>query len=211
MRSTMSRMSTRSSNSMTTPEPSVAPAARAPSKVSGKSSLVRRDEDARRAAEQHCLQRPSVADAARAIDERLQRDAERHFVDSGPNGATRDAEQLRAGRLFGAGGGERRPAVAHDVEHVDERLDVVDDGRLAEQARLHGERRLVPRLAAEALDRVEERRLFAADVGAGAAAQLDVEAEWRVHHARRRAGRALRACASAPSSRVVASGYSPRM
>src|SRR5439155_20788151 len=50
-------------------------------------------------------------------------------------------------------------------------------GRLAEEARLHRERRLVARLAALPLDRVEERRLLAADVGAGAAADLDVEAE----------------------------------
>ena len=41
------------------------------------------------------------------------------------------------------------------------------------------EGRLVARLAAEALDRVEQRRLFAADVRAGAAPQLDVEAEAR--------------------------------
>ena len=44
------------------------------------------------------------------------------------------------------------------------------------EALVDGERRLVARLAAEALDRVEERGLLAADVCAGALAQLDVEA-----------------------------------
>ena len=48
---------------------------------------------------------------------------------------------------------------------------------LAEEALLDREGRLVARLAAQALDRVEEGRLLAADVGAGAAADLDVEGE----------------------------------
>jgi hypothetical protein len=72
--------------------------------------------------------------------------------------------------------------VLRDVEHVEQRLDVVDHGRLAEQAGLHRERRLVARLAAVALDRVEERRLLAADVGARAAAQLHVEADPLAEH-----------------------------
>jgi hypothetical protein len=61
------------------------------------------------------------------------------------------------------------------VRHVGQRLDVVDDGRLAEQPDLDRERRLVARLAALALDRFEQGGLLAADVGAGATPQLDVE------------------------------------
>ena len=93
--------------------------------------------------------------------------------------------------------GERCAAIEHDVEDVDERLDVVDDRRLAEEARLHRERRLVPRLAAEALDRIEQRGFLATNVGAGAAAQLDVEADRLAHHPiAKKAGRArLRQCA----------------
>ena len=72
-------------------------------------------------------------------------------------------------------GERRRRRRARSASTFDERLDVVDDGRLAEQADLDRERRLVARLAAVALDRVEERRLLAADVRAGAAADLDVE------------------------------------
>ena len=74
------------------------------------------------------------------------------------------------------------PGAEDDVEHVDERLDVVDDGRLAEEADLDRERRLVARLAPLALDRLEDRRLLAADVGARAAADLDVEREALAHH-----------------------------
>src|SRR5207244_13587546 len=45
------------------------------------------------------------------------------------------------------------------------------------QAFLDGEGRLAARLAAAAFDRFEERGLFAADVGARAAPQLEVEGE----------------------------------
>src|SRR5690606_7041966 len=92
------------------------------------------------------------------------------------------AEQARAGRLRRADRGERRAALEDDVRDVRERLDVVDDGGLAEEARLDRERRLVARLAAVPLDRVEERGLLAADVGAGALAELDVEAEAGAGH-----------------------------
>ena len=47
---------------------------------------------------------------------------------------------------------------------------------------LDRERRLVARLAAVALDRAEDRGLLAADVGAGALAQLDVEREAVAEH-----------------------------
>ena len=63
------------------------------------------------------------------------------------------------------------------MRHVHQRLDVVHDRGLAEQPRLNGEGRLVPWLAAQSLDRVEERGLFPADVSAGAAPDLDVESD----------------------------------
>ena len=91
----------------------------------------------------------------------------------------REAEQLRPGRALGPDPGEGLAAVGHDAQDVGQRLDVVDDRRLAEQPDLDRERRLVARLAALALDRLEERRLLAADVGAGAAPELDVEGEAR--------------------------------
>ena len=88
-----------------------------------------------------------------------------------------DAEEPRAGRVLCSDLRERSTAVADDLEHVEERLDVVDDGRHPEEPDLHWKRRLVPRFAAKALDRLEERRLFAADVRARADAELDVERE----------------------------------
>src|SRR6202035_6085082 len=82
-----------------------------------------------------------------------------------PTDVAGDAEELGAGRPRGAGSGEGGAAREHDARHVGEGLDVVDDGRLAEEADLDGERRLRARLAAAAFDRVEEGRLLAADIG----------------------------------------------
>ena len=69
----------------------------------------------------------------------------------------------------------------------------------AEEADLRDVRRAQPRHAALALDRLDHRRLFAADVGAGAAAQVD----------RAAAGTADRP-ASAASSRVEDRAAAPR-
>ena len=66
-------------------------------------------------------------------------------------------------------------AVAHDAGHRRDRLDVVDHRRRGVQAGDGGERRAQPRLAATALERVEQRGLLAADVGAGARVHGDVE------------------------------------
>src|SRR5581483_2314300 len=75
------------------------------------------------------------------------------------------AEQPRLGRV-----------AEQDLRYVDERLDVVHRGRFPEEPDLDRERRLVARLAALSLDRLEERRLLAAYVRPGADAQLDLEA-----------------------------------
>ena len=70
---------------------------------------------------------------------------------------------------------ECRAAVEHDPGNVGERFDVVDDRGEPEKPSLDGERRLVARLAPISFDRVEDRRLFATDVRARAATDLDVE------------------------------------
>ena len=75
-------------------------------------------------------------------------------------------------------------ALFEQVAHPVQRLEVVLQRRPAEQAHLRDIRRAQPRQAALALDRFDHRRLFAADVGAGAAAQLD---------RRQRTGRRVRA------------------
>ena len=139
--------------------------------------LVGRDEAPGRAAQQDRAQRPPVEHAAAELEHLAQRDPERRLVEAGPRDPARQAEQARARRVLGADLRVRLAALHDDAGHVDERLDVVDHRRLVEQALVDRERRLVARLAAVALDRVEQRGLLAADVGAGALAQLDVERE----------------------------------
>src|SRR5262249_28325836 len=66
------------------------------------------------------------------------------------------------------------PAV-HDVGDAGDRLDVVDDRRLAEGPLDRGEGRLDPRPGALAFEALDEPGLLAADVGAGAAVLEHVE------------------------------------
>ena len=66
-------------------------------------------------------------------------------------------------------------AHAQDHRDVHQRLDVVDQRRAAVQALDGRERRLQARVAALALERVEQRGLLAADVGAGAAVHDEVD------------------------------------
>src|SRR4029077_9464746 len=119
----------------------------------------------------------AATDTAGEVEQLAQGDPERRLVDAGAPHMAGDAEELGAGRALGADGGERLSPLDHDGEDVDQGLDVVDHRRLAEKAGFRGEGRLVARLAAAPLQRVHQRRLLAADVGAGAAPQLDVEAD----------------------------------
>src|SRR6185369_10196212 len=111
-----------------------------------------------------------------------QRGAEVHLVHARRVHRAGDAEQLRAGGAPRPDRGERGTADREDLQDVVERLHVVDDRGPSEQAADARERRLVARLAAVALDRVEQRGLLAADVRAGAAAQLYVEREAGPEH-----------------------------
>ena len=145
---------------------------------------VRRDERARRAAEQHRLQRPPAAHSARRLDHLAQGDPEVVLVQAGSGDAAGQAEQPGAGGALGADSREGRPSDAQDFRHAEQRLHVVDGRRLAEQAGLRGERRLVPRLRPLALDRVAQGRLLAGDVRAGSPPDLDVEGEALAHDVR---------------------------
>ncbi len=80
-------------------------------------------------------------------------------------------------RLLGAHGGEPLGAVEDDLGDVGVGLHVVQDGGLAEQALDRREGRTGTGLAAVALDGGHQRGLLAADEGAGAQAELDVEVE----------------------------------
>src|SRR3954471_19526888 len=66
-------------------------------------------------------------------------------------------------------------AALNDQRHVRERLDVVDQRRPLVEALDRRERRLQARVAALALERVEQRRLLAADVRARAAVHDPLE------------------------------------
>ena len=69
---------------------------------------------------------------------------------------------------------ERIPGAAalHNQRYVRKRLDIVDQRGLIEQPALRGKRRLGPRLAAFAFERVHQRGLFAADIRAAATPNL---------------------------------------
>ncbi len=90
-----------------------------------------------------------------------------------------DAVQLRAAVLFRTERGKPLGPFGDDERHVAQRLDVVDRGRLAVQADERGKRRFVARLGPLPLERLEERRLLARFVRAGAAVKIDVAIEAR--------------------------------
>ena len=89
------------------------------------------------------------------------------------------------------------------------RQHVVDDGGLAEQALVRGQRRLGAHLPALAFEAFEQRGFLAADIGARADADFDVERASSRHASRRAA--AWRAVAMARPSRRsradIRSGY----
>ena len=85
----------------------------------------------------------------------------------------RDREAARPLAAVAALAGEPLGPLLDDVAHPVEGLDVVEQGRPAEEPDLRREGRLLPRQPALALDAFEHRRLFAADIGAGAAAEVN--------------------------------------
>ncbi len=99
-----------------------------------------RDEGAGRASEQDRLQAAAAADAAGEIDQLAQCRAECGFVHSRPGNVTGEAEQFRSGGALGADCGVSGATFEHDVRHVDQRLHVVDDCRLAEESGLRWDR-----------------------------------------------------------------------
>ena len=109
------------------------------------------------------------------LDQFAQRNAHRLFDRAGLLDMAGDAEQLGAGVVRPADAGEPGGAAPHDVGHHRDALDVVDRGRAAIEAHVGRERRLQPRLALLALEAFEQRRLLAADVGAGAVMDVEVE------------------------------------
>ena len=102
-------------------------------------------------------------------------------------------------------------ALVDDERDVHQGLDVVDDRRVAEQALDRRERRLEARLAALALERVEQRGLFAADVRAGAAVHGEVTLEAACRGCSCRGSRARRLRRRPSASTAYSRIISPRM
>src|SRR5207247_1234684 len=106
--------------------------------------------------------------AAEIVEQRPERRAEGDLDDPRAPDVTREAEEL--GPAATAEAREPGPALGDDGRHGAERLDVVDDGRLAPEPRLDGEGRARAGHRAIAFDRLEERGFLAQDEAAGAAA-----------------------------------------
>src|SRR5690606_17224037 len=97
----------------------------------------------------------------------------------GPVDAAAQREDLGAGAVLRAELPVAFRAMLEDVGHVGQRLDVVDHGRLAVQTDVRRERRADARLAALALQRLEQRGFLAADVSTRAAVGVDLAAPAR--------------------------------
>ena len=109
--------------------------------------------------------------------DRGQAGAHRHFHQPAPAHIAGEAKHLGALAAGGTDGGEPSGALAQDRHHVGERFDVVDQGRQSPYPRFSGVWGARPRCAALTLDRVDQGRFLAADIGAGANPQLHREAE----------------------------------
>ena len=133
----------------------------------------------RRAAGDHREQIvPAAAHAAGVLlDQFAQRNAHLLFDSARPLDVAGNAIELGAGIVRPADAGEPGRAAPHDVGHLRDGLDIVDGGRAAVEAHIGRERRLEPRHALLAFEAFEQRRLLAADIGAGAVVHDDVEVE----------------------------------
>src|SRR5439155_26900721 len=128
---------------------------------------------------------PAAAHPAHLVQQLAQRGSDRTLEAQRALDSPAAAVQLRAG-AFGILGETLEPlrSVAGDAGHARQRLDVVHGGRPSPQPARRGERWLRARLCLLALERVQERRLLAADVAAAGAVDVDVERPPGAHHGR---------------------------
>src|SRR5271166_639512 len=113
--------------------------------------------------------------AAMLLDQLAERDRHRLFDVAGLVHVSRDAEKLGAEIVGRAKTREPGRAAPENGWRDRNRLDVVDRRREAVEPDAGRERRLHARHALLAFERLEHRRLFAADVGAGAVVDVKVE------------------------------------
>src|SRR5271166_5439147 len=118
------------------------------------------------------------AHPAGVVEQLTQRDTQRSLVLTRPGDVSGQRIQREARRFLGAHGPEPIDAVENDRRDTGDRFDVVDHSGAAVEPGYRRERRPEPRLATPALQRIEQRGLLAADVGARAGVyhQLQVEA-----------------------------------
>src|SRR5438046_3195451 len=101
------------------------------------------------------------------LDQLAQGHAHRLLDIAWPLDVAGDAIELRARIVWPADCREPGSAAPADVGHLRDRLDIIDGGGAAIEAHIGRERRLEPRQALLALKAFEQRRLLAADIGAG--------------------------------------------
>src|SRR5262249_47232411 len=111
--------------------------------------------------------------AAEFVDELAYGDAGRGELDPGVAHPPRDRERAQPFAPVAALAREPFCALLDDVAHPVEGLDIVAQSRAAKEPDLRRERRALSRQPALALDAFEHRRFFAANICAGAAAQMD--------------------------------------
>jgi hypothetical protein len=107
----------------------------------------------------------------------MDRRAERILVDTGACAVSADRKDLTAGGLVRAFAAEPIAAPLDHARGGEKGLDIVHHGRLIVEAAGHREGRALARDTALALERLDQRRLLAADVGARTQVDLDVEVE----------------------------------
>ena len=170
-----SRTSAVSSRTTIAPDPTVAPRGRRPSALSGRSRSAGAQHGRRRAAALDRVQPVARPHAAGQVDQAAERRPGGDLVDAGRPTWPDTAKSLVPGESAVPSRAERVGALGQDHGHARERLDVVDHGGPAEETMVDREGGLGARLAPLSLDRVEERGLLAADVGARASPQLERE------------------------------------
>src|SRR6266568_1762376 len=111
------------------------------------------------------------------LDQLLERNAHGLFDVAGPVHVARDAEYLRAVVLRAPDARKPRGAASQDRGDHRDGLDVVDGGGATIEADRRREWRLVSGHSLFALEALQQRGLLAADVGPGAAMEIDLEIE----------------------------------
>src|SRR6266700_1957560 len=99
------------------------------------------------------------------------------FENARPGNMAADANEFQATRAACALLDKPLDAAGENLRNVDESLNVIDDRGFLPQADLAGERRLIARLGAMALDGFDQRALFATDIAAGANKNFQVVIE----------------------------------